>query len=164
MCAYIPSHPPTEASARRPMTSSTRHPSARSLAPFSLHYLWGSLSSGRRCWGPTSRPVALASSSASNYINSRLVQDTIHPPAIHPRYHISANYPPMPSKRPTHDDPSAHPAHAVAAEPTTSAIGDYDLPKTTITKIAKSAVSPRPRKGEGGDRRIGELIADGGAV
>ena len=71
----------------------------------------------------------------------------------------------MPSKRPTHDDPSAHPAHAVAAEPTTSAIGDYDLPKTTITKIAKSAVSPRARAwGEEGDRRIGELIPDGGPV
>lgn len=64
----------------------------------------------------------------------------------------------MPSKRPTTDDPTAHPAPAAAAaaEPTTSAIGDYDLPKTTVTKIAKSAVSSRAPA-----HWVGDFVASG---
>jgi hypothetical protein len=38
----------------------------------------------------------------------------------------------MPSKRPTDE---------AEAGPSMSALADYDLPKTTVTKIAKSAVS-----------------------
>jgi hypothetical protein len=45
----------------------------------------------------------------------------------------------MPSKRPTTDDTTP------ADGPTTSSIGEYDLPKTVVTKIAKSAVSSYSR-------------------